>query len=561
MADDLLARTKRWIDDDPDPDTRAELEALMAAGDIDELRDRMSGSLEFGTAGIRGKVEAGSNRMNRATVIRTTAGLAAYLTRDGLPDRPVVVGRDARLSSAAFMDDTVSVLAAAGLDVRFFPDPIPTPVVAFATRSLKAVAGVVITASHNPPADNGYKVYGPDAVQIVPPVDRDIAEAIAGIGAAVDVPCRGGKEPQAVSNEVIGRYLKRIMRRRGFAADPTMRIVYTPLHGVGWSVVEPAMRKAGYGALLAVPEQVVPDGRFPTVDFPNPEEPGALDLAEQLARQVAADVIIANDPDTDRLAVSVRRRDGAWAALTGNQLGVMLGDFVLRHTERPRPLVVNSIVSTPMLGAVAAHHAVLHAETLTGFKWIWTAALDLEASEDVRFVFGFEEALGYSIDRTVRDKDGISAAVTFLDLLSEARSRGRDALDVLEDLYREHGLWVSVQKSIVRPGASGATEIAQAMERASGRPSKLGGVDVVGQTDYRTGEESRQRWLPNTSLMAYHLAGGSRALVRPSGTEPKLKIYVDWRGEVSGDVWEDEADARAAARRAADDLAAFLGID
>lgn len=529
-----------------------------------ELADRMDGTLEFGTAGLRGKVEAGSNRMNRAVVIRATRGVSQWVRRSG-HSGPVVVGRDARLSSARFMEDTVGVLLAAGLPVRFFEDPVPTPVVAYMAQELEAAAAIVITASHNPPADNGYKVYASNGAQIIPPADTDISDAIARVGLAVDVPRIEDPylhpEARAVP-DARERYLEAIESCLPEVGEESeIGIVYTPLHGVGgpWTIA--ALRRHGFGDVVPVPEQYEPDGRFPTVAFPNPEEEGALDLAESLAAARGAHLVIANDPDTDRLAVSLPAREGGWRKLTGNQIGVLLADHLLAHGEVGEPIVVNSIVSSPMLRDLADEKGAVYTATLTGFKWIWNAVLDLEEAGRGRFLFGYEEALGYSVCRAVRDKDGISAAVAFAQIAGVAAASGRTVWDVLDDLYRRVGLWVSAQVSIVRPGSEGAGEISAAMEKLGREhPGELGGLAVTEVEDYRTGAADRPRWLPAAPLVELRLGGDGRALVRPSGTEPKLKIYVDLRAEAGADLRDSEARLRSRAERVARDLARFAGI-
>ena len=533
IPDDLRRRTEAWIAADPQKKTRRELTALLEAGSADELAERMDGSLEFGTAGLRGRVEAGSNRMNRAVVIRTTRGLAEYLLeREPDSDKPVVIGRDARLSSKRFQKDAMAVLTAAGILVRVFREPVPTPLVAYAARQLGARAAIVITASHNPPYDNGYKVYDTNGAQIIPPTDKDIAAKIAEAPPANDVPrlskkYRGGMT-YPVPDYMFERYLEDLAKvRPAGSAGSDIGIVYTPLHGVGGAFVTEALQRSGHTNIHRVADQYQPDGHFPTVDFPNPEEPGALDLATELAAEENADLIIANDPDTDRLAVSVPRR-GGWGPLTGNQIGALLGDYMLANTQVEKPAVFNSIVSSPMLESIATAHGARFVQTLTGFKWIWNAALDLEEAGEGSFVFGYEEALGYSVGPAVRDKDGISAAVLFADLTAECRNRGETVLDYLARLYDRHGLWVSTQKSIVRPGSEGAAQIAAAMERiGASPPTELNGIAVASVTDFRKGAEERPRYLGATPLVALDLGDRGRALVRPSGTEPKLKIYVD----------------------------------
>ena len=560
VPDDLRRRTEQWIAADPQKNTRRELAELLEAGDDAELAERMDGSLEFGTAGLRGKVEAGSNRMNRAVVIRTSRGLAEFLLeREPDSEKPVVIGRDARLSSKRFQKDAISVLTAAGILVRFFRDPVPTPLVAYAARQLGARAAIVITASHNPPLDNGYKVYDTNGAQIIPPTDEEIAAKIDAAPPARDVPrlskkYRGGMS-YPVPDYMFEHYLQDLAAVRPVnATGSDLKIVYTPMHGVGGAFVTDGLHYFGHPNILPVTEQYEPDGRFPTVDFPNPEEPGALDLATALASREQADLIIANDPDTDRLAVSLPRGDG-WQPLTGNQIGVLLGDYLLANTDVDHPIVLNSIVSSPMLESVARTHGAAFVQTLTGFKWIWSAALDL--ADEATFVFGYEEALGYSVGPAVRDKDGISAAIIFADLAAACRERGETVWDYLARLYDEHGLWVSTQKSIVRPGSEGAAQIAAAVERiGASPPSEVAGIGVAEVTDYRVGAEDRPRYLAATPLVALDLGVRGRALVRPSGTEPKLKIYVDL--VANRDTAIDAAEQELALTAEADAVAAAL---
>jgi phosphomannomutase len=533
-----IARARAWIASDPDPATRAELQHLLDIGDDAEVRSRMTESLTFGTAGIRAPVGAGPDRMNRAVVIRTTGGLAEFLIEraGGVPANPVVVGFDARPTSKQFAEDTVGVLAAAGFRVVYFPDVTPTPVVAFAAKHLDAVAAVVVTASHNPPADNGYKVYDSNAAQIVSPVDVAIASAIEHQPGARDIP----RIPEAFTSdsplltmageEILDAYWSEVDASRPEPSPSDLRIVYTPIHGVGGQVIDLVFQRGGHTGLMTVPEQAVPDGSFPTVAFPNPEEPGALDLASALARAEDADLILANDPDADRLAVVVKDEDD-WVALTGNEIGVLLGDYVLRHhAGDTRPIVLNSIVSSPMLGVLASRYDAHHEPTLTGFKWIVNAGLALETQGVGAFVYGYEEALGYTIGSTVRDKDGISAALVFADLVAGLAADGLSVHARLSELWRECGLWVSAQRSIVRVGPEGQDAIRQAVvQLAESPPSSVDGYEVTHVIDYRVGFESRPAWLGRQELVELGLGELGRVLVRPSGTEPKLKIYVDLR--------------------------------
>jgi phosphomannomutase len=566
-ASDLQELARAWIAGDPDPGTRDELQQLLDADEQDELADRLGMSLEFGTAGLRGVVGAGPNRMNRAVVARTSRGLADHLlaTVPDAAERGVVVGFDARLDSEDFAAVTVGVLAAAGLQVRWFPTPQPTPLVAYAQKAMDAAAAVVITASHNPPEYNGYKVYAEGAAQIVPPTDALIAAAIEAAGPAADIPVDDpltSERVAPVDAAIVDRFFAELAAARPKVEGPDLPIVYTPLHGVAGELVHRALREGGYEHVHTVPSQAEPDGNFPTVRFPNPEEPGAMDAALELAAEVDAELIIANDPDGDRLAAAVPDGAGGFRMLTGNQIGVLLTDHLLRGSDVDRPMVIASIVSSPMFAEVARSYGA-HAEwTLTGFKWICAAARDLEKAEARTFVYGFEEALGSSVGTVVRDKDGIGAAVAFADLARSLKAEGRTILDRLDELYRAHGLWVSYQHSITRPGMEGLAEIAGAMAKLETEvPAELAGEQVLSTTDFRVGAEDRQPWLEAHDLVILELTDG-RALIRPSGTEPKLKIYVDLRGELR----EGESlDTRAAeleghAQEVARALASFVGL-
>ena len=565
--DDIYRITQTWIDGDPDPQTRSELIALLNTGASEELEDRMNGSLEFGTAGLRGVVEGGSNRMNRATVIRATAGLASYLLAMTEPDeRLVVIGRDARPSSESFQSDAIGVLTAAGFAVRYFEQPTPTPLVAYAGLSMAACASIVVTASHNPPADNGYKVYAANGAQIIPPTDGLIAEQIAIAGPANEVPRAadpyGDPGVEAIGSDVFDQYLRDVAASLPpVTGNRDISSVYTAMHGVGGTPVTDALRRFGFKNVHPVARQYAPDGTFPTVSFPNPEEPGALDLSHELAESLDADLVLANDPDTDRLAVSVPAPGGVWGPLTGNQIGCLLAEFLLARGEYDMGTVMNSIVSTPMLGRIADAHGVIWRQTLTGFKWIWNAALELEADGDGGLILGFEEALGYSVGTTVRDKDGISAAVAFAVLAAEAAADGRIVLDRVGDMYDKYGIWVSAQVSIRRDSPTGAEEIAQAMSLLrSEPPSSVGGIRVEDVVDYAIGAEDRPSYLGSTNLIELDLGDMGRVLARPSGTEPKLKIYVDLTASYPEDgAWQSaETSLKGRAGEVGEDLASWL---
>jgi phosphomannomutase len=407
----------------------------------------------------------------------------------------------------------------------------PTPLAAFAMRDRRTATGAVVTASHNPPADNGYKVYGPDAIQIAAPTDTQIAAAIAAVGPASQVPGVGadpaGLGVRSLGADVDDAYLAAIAAERPDLGDidRAVPIVHTSLHGVGGALVNRALLEAGFTAVHAVPEQAEPDGTFPTVPFPNPEEPGALDLAIALATEVDAQVVLANDPDADRLAVAIPERDG-WRGLHGDEIGVLLADHLLGHHDGGA-VIASSIVSTARLDAVATHHGARRLTTLTGFKWIWRALHDVSQTDGLVPVLGYEEALGYSIGTAVRDKDGISAAVVIADLVGHLHAQGRTLADRLDDLDGHYGRWVHGQRSLRRDGPDGDAAIAAMMVRAESPPAGVAGRSIDHVEDLRTGADARPPWLPADLVLIWHLAGGGRILVRPSGTEPKLKIYAD----------------------------------
>ncbi|WP_413758758.1 phospho-sugar mutase [Streptomyces sp. MMBL 11-3] len=526
MQDELTARAEAWLAEDPDTETREELAKLIAAEDTAELTARFAGTLQFGTAGLRGELGAGPMRMNRAVVIRAAAGLAAYLKAKGETDGLVVIGYDARHKSADFARDTAAVMTGAGLRAAVLPRPLPTPVLAFAIRHLGAVAGVEVTASHNPPRDNGYKVYLGDGSQIVPPADAEIAAEIAAVGRLADVP-RPDSGWQTLDDGVLNAYLERTDAVLAPGSARTARTVYTPMHGVGKETLLAAFARAGFPAPVLVAEQAEPDPDFPTVAFPNPEEPGAMDLAFAQARASDPDLVIANDPDADRCAAAVKD-GGEWRMLRGDEVGALLAAHLVRRGARGT--FAESIVSSSLLGRIAGKAGLAYEETLTGFKWIARV-------EGLRY--GYEEALGYCVDPDgVRDKDGITAALAVTELASELKEEGRTLLDLLDDLAVEHGLHATDQLSV---RVEDLSLIADAMRRLRERPpTRLAGLPVTGAEDLTQGTAS----LPPTDGLRYTL-DGARVIVRPSGTEPKLKCYLEVVVPVTGHDALPEARAKA----------------
>jgi phosphomannomutase len=523
------AQAEAWLEQDPDPETRAELRSLL--DDPEALAERFGAKLEFGTAGLRGELGAGPNRMNRVTVMRAAAGLASVLTARE-PNPSVVIGYDARHKSDVFAEDSAAVLAGAGIRVRLMPGPLPTPVLAYAVRHLGCAAGIMVTASHNPPRDNGYKVYWEDGAQIIPPLDEEISAAIDAVGRVDELP---RADAQVLDEAVVEAYL-RSLGRLPLGSDRDVTVAYTPLHGVGGAVLTRAFDRCGFPAPAVVAEQFTPDPDFPTVSFPNPEEPGAMDLALALGED--RDLVIANDPDADRCAVAAGGR-----MLTGDEVGGLLAEYVLRHTAGADRLVATTIVSSSLLRAIAAEHGVRYAETLTGFKWIMKAGTDRD-----RLVYGYEEALGYSVGGDdgvpVHDKDGIGAALTVAAMAASAKASGRTLLDLLDDQARRYGLHATAQLSV---RVSDLSVITDAMARLrKSPPASLAGRAVTSAEDLAAGVEG----LPPADVMRLRLSGGGRVIVRPSGTEPKLKCYLEVVVPVTSSVEE----ARA---QAADDLAAL----
>ncbi len=570
---DPVGAARELLAEDPDPETRAELEALVrrAEGGDEaaraDLADRMSGPLEFGTAGLRGRVEAGLSRMNRLAVVKATWGLGSHLLDEasrGGPDprsRGVVVGFDGRYSSRGFAEDAASVLSGLGIPVRFFPDPIPTPLLSFSVAHLGATAGVALTASHNPPRDNGYKVYLSTGAQIVAPTDAAIAARIAAaprLGAiarpaAADAAAFGLRllvdvEDAAVEEAYLGGLAEGALHPD---VPLPLRLAYTAMHGVGHRLAVRALARAGFAGVAVEPSQADPDGAFRTVSFPNPEEPGAMDRVLALAAEAGAELVLANDPDADRLAAAVPDPSGrGYRMLSGNEIGALLADDAIEHaaTGGRRKLVVTTVVSSSLLSRMARDRDVAYRETLTGFKWIADEAIRAE-KDGFAFVFGYEEALGFTVGPLVRDKDGIGAALRLAELARFLKTGGMTLLDRLDDLLVAHGLSHQVQWSVVLPGAEGRARIDAAMAQLRSSPlGRIGTSPVVRVLDAQAGEERvrgerRPSGLPRADVLSFQAEDGARLTVRPSGTEPKIKFYLELVGEAR--ERKDVAPARA----------------
>lgn len=516
---EIFTSAEAWLAQDPDPVTAGELAETLAAaraGDpaaSKELASAFGSRLEFGTAGLRGELGFGPSRMNRVLVAQAAAGFSKFLfTRSATPT--LVIGYDGRHNSRVFAVDTAEIAAAAGITTLLIPSALPTPLLAYAVRHLGADGGVMVTASHNPAKDNGYKVYlgGPDhGAQIVPPTDGEIAALITQVAAGDirNLPHSGNYS--TVNEDVVSAYISACADARLTSSTAEVPFVYTAMHGVGYQVATTALAQAGFCDCHVVAQQRDPNPDFPTVPFPNPEEPGALDLSIALAKSTGAKVIIANDPDADRLAIGTEF-DGKWQRLSGNQVGALLGEWSAKRAPAGATLAA-SLVSSPLLSRIAANYGLEYAETLTGFKYI---------SRVPGLVFGYEEALGYLVNPdTVHDKDGISAAVAFMSIVAELAEHGQTVADALADLDKKYGAYASGQVSIRNSDPAMLAEMVQHIRDT--KPMQLAGLKVAKWTDYKDGIGS---WAPQNIVRA-DLDDGSRIIIRPSGTEPKVKMYVD----------------------------------
>jgi phosphomannomutase len=509
----LIEEVTAWIADDPDPVTAAHLQALLDSGDESALKPLFNGFLQFGTAGLRGPIGAGPSCMNRAVVGRTAAGLAAYMKKRGMTS--VVIGRDARYGSEDYTFESAEILSGAGMDVFILPRPLPTPVLAFATAHLKCDVGIMVTASHNPPQDNGYKVYiGPEAdgisyasSQIINPTDGFIATEIGAIRSLKSLP-RGSKWT-VLGEEVITEYIQRTIKLAPRPGD--IKIVYTAMHGVGTETVQRVFNHAGFATLILVDEQCTPDPDFPTVAFPNPEEPGAIDLALAKARDFGADLVIANDPDADRCAAAINDPKVGWRMLRGDELGVIFGEWIAR--TKPSGTMGNSIVSSSALRKIASHYDVDFQEVLTGFKWL---------AKIENLAYGYEEAIGYAVDsETVNDKDGVSAALFLAQIAMDLKRDGLTLANLLDEVWARHGFHGTEQISIRVADMSAITRLLATLR--SNPPREIAGRSVEGIDDLAAPKDG----LPPTDGLRIWLAGGIRVIIRPSGTEAKMKCYIE----------------------------------
>ncbi|WP_137227278.1 phospho-sugar mutase [Shewanella sp. MEBiC00475] len=538
MNTHLQHQINQWLNNDPDPKTRSQLQTLIDTNNEAELTTRFSGRLAFGTAGLRGEVGVGPMAMNRLVIRQTTAGLGAYLLDqiDNAAERGVVIGYDGRHDSLSFAHDAASVLTAMGITVRLTHKVAATPLVAFGVKHFKAAAGIVVTASHNPPQYNGYKVYWENGAQIIPPHDSGIAAQIAR-AATQAIPFLDLEE--AISQQKLTRLqddfyqayrqgvfdAKELQQRSG---QDNVSLAYTAMHGVGADMAEAVLKDAGFTQVYSVMAQREPDGDFPTVNFPNPEEKGAMDLVIAEAKKHNATLACANDPDADRFAVAVRTEDGQYKMLTGDQVGVLFGHYLLSHASKNQRLTGTTIVSSSLLSKIATEFGTQSYTTLTGFKWLMNVGI-AKNQADNQFLFAYEEALGYTIGNLVWDKDGLSALVAFAQLTAELASQGQTIWDRLEQIYRQHGFHLNAQVSIALKADT--PNIGAYLREHP--PLKIGEHAVVSTDDLKSlqrtsADGSKQSIdLPSSDVLIYALEGGARVIVRPSGTEPKIKCYYE----------------------------------
>ena len=524
----LIAEVEQWITRDPDPRTAAQLQTWMDEGNEKELQRCFNGFLEFGTAGLRGPVGPGPSCMNRAVVGRAAAGIAAFMKKNGL--QSVVIGRDGRHGSEDFTRESAEIFAGAGLNVFVLPRPLPTPVLAFAVNHLRVDCGVMVTASHNPRGDNGYKVYLGGTVsgiefrgsQIISPVDKEISREISLVS---------GDQPRAENWTVLGDdVLDAYVQHTALLGKNKTPIsaVYTAMHGVGRETAEKVFAAAGYAQLIQVSEQADPDPDFPTVAFPNPEEPGAIDLAIAKAKEVAADIVIANDPDADRCAVAIKDPRIGWRMLRGDELGAIFGEYLAANRDMSKQRFANSIVSSSLLGKIAAAHGIEFHETLTGFKWI---------SKVPNLGYGYEEAIGYCVDPTAtNDKDGISAAIQIADIAADLKSHGKTLADYLDSIWATYGFHRGEQISVRVTDLSRLGAVMTSIR--ADRPSAIAGLSVERFDDLAVASAD----MPATDGLRFYLEKSVRIIIRPSGTEPKLKCYIEVVRPTSSQADRDEAE-------------------
>ncbi|MEI0538856.1 phospho-sugar mutase [Brachyspira pulli] len=536
MEQEVKARIDSWLNGSYDEETKKEIRALLDAGNEKELIDAFYRDLEFGTGGLRGIMGVGTNRMNKYTVGVATQGLANYILKQGGSDYKVAIGYDSRNNSDVFSKAAAEILSSNGISVYLYDDIHPISLLSYAVRSLGCIAGIVVTASHNPKEYNGYKVYWTDGAQVIPPHDKNIIEEVLKVKPE-EVKMGDASKVTLIGKDIEDKYMNDLM---GYLVNPDIikkhhdiKIVYTPIHGSGYKMVPMALRKAGFTNLTTLEGAQPPNGNFPTVESPNPENPEALKIAVDKAKEIGAELVMGTDPDCDRMGCALLTKDGSYMYLTGNQIGSIIAYYLITNKKNVQnPYIVKTIVTTELARAIADANNVKLYDVLTGFKWI---ADIIERTKDGTYLFGFEESFGYCINSNVRDKDGVSSCLMLAEVLAYCKDNNMTLADYLESIYEKYGYFYEETISITKKGADGAKAIADLMTYyRNNLPKEISGVEVVSISDYEkkevydnTGKKINDITLPKSNVLQYILADKTKITIRPSGTEPKIKFYFE----------------------------------
>lgn len=536
MEKNVQDRINSWLNGPYDEETKKEIKALLDSGNEKELTDAFYRDLEFGTGGLRGIMGVGTNRMNKYTVGVATQGLANYILKQGGSDYKVAIGYDSRNNSDVFSKAAAEILSSNGISVYLYDDIHPISLLSYAVRSLGCIAGVVVTASHNPKEYNGYKVYWTDGAQVIPPHDKNIIEEVLKVKPE-EVKTGDASRVTLIGKDIEDKYMNDLM---GYLVNPDIikkhhdiKIVYTPIHGSGYKMVPMALRKAGFTNLTTLEGAQPPNGNFPTVESPNPENPEALQIAVNKAKEIGAELVMGTDPDCDRMGCALLTKDGSYMYLTGNQIGSIISYYLITNKNNVKdPYIVKTIVTTELARAIADANNVKLYDVLTGFKWI---ADIIERTKEGTYLFGFEESFGYCINSNVRDKDGVSSCLMLAEVLAYCKDNNMTLADYLESIYEKYGYFYEETISITKKGADGAKAIADLMTYyRNNLPKEISGVEVVSISDYEkkevydnSGKKISDIALPKSNVLQYILADKTKITVRPSGTEPKIKFYFE----------------------------------
>lgn len=536
MEKNIEERINSWLNGAYDEETKKEIRDLLNSKNEKELTDAFYRDLEFGTGGLRGIMGVGTNRMNKYTVGRATQGLANYILKQNGKDFKVAIGYDSRNNSDIFSKTAAEILSSNGIKVYLYDDIHPISLLSYAVRSLGCIAGIVVTASHNPKEYNGYKVYWTDGAQVIPPHDKNIIDEVLKVSPE-EVKMGDNSKVSLIGKDIEDKYMNDLM---GYLVNPDIikkhndiKIVYTPIHGSGYKMVPMALKKAGFTNIATLETVQPPNGNFPTVESPNPENPEALKMAVDKAKEIGAELVMGTDPDCDRMGCALLNRDGNYIYLTGNQIGSIILNYLITNKKNIKnPFVVKTIVTTELARTIADANNVKLFDVLTGFKWI---ADIIEREKDGNYLFGFEESFGYCINGNVRDKDGVSSCLIFAEILAYCKDNNMTLADYLESLYEKYGYFYEETISITKKGADGAKAIEDMMTYyRNNMPKEISGVEVVHISDYEkkevydnSGKKIKDITLPKSNVLQYILSDNTKITIRPSGTEPKIKFYFE----------------------------------